>query len=121
MSNAAAIFEQYLDRFTSGDVEGAAELLDESFTFHGPMVQTDNKADFLAGTEGLLPIVNGYQMHRVFTDGDEVCAIYDFNVATPAGAGSIPMTEWSVVRDGKLVSSRLVFDTAAFAALMPQG
>ena len=119
MSNAA-IFEQYLDRFTSGDVDGAAELLDESFTFHGPMVQTDNKADFLAGTQGLLPIVQGYEMHRMFTDGDEVCAIYDFKVETPAGAGSITMTEWSVISDGKLVSSRLLFDTAAFAALMPQ-
>ena len=120
MSNAA-IFEQYLDRFTSGDVDAAGELLDESFTFHGPMVQADNKADFLAGTQGLLPIVQGYKMHRVFTDGDEVCAIYDFEVATPAGDGSITMAEWSVVRDGRLVSSRLLFDTAAFAALMPQG
>jgi predicted SnoaL-like aldol condensation-catalyzing enzyme len=119
MSNAA-IFEQYLDRFTSGDVDGAAELLDDSFTFHGPMVQADTKADFLAGTQGLLPIVQGYQMRRMFTDGDEVCAIYDFNVATPAGTGSIAMAEWAVVRDGKLVSSRLLFDTAAFAALMPQ-
>ena len=39
----------------------------------------------------------------------------------PAGAGAIPMAEWSVIRDGKLVSSRLLFDTAAMAALMPQG
>lgn len=120
MSNAA-IFEQYLDPFTSGDVDGAAGLLDESFTFHGPMVQADNKADFLAGTEGLLPIVRGYQMHRAFTDGDEVCAVYDLNVATSAGTGSVAMAEWAVVRDGKLVSSRMLFDTAAFAALMPQG
>jgi len=29
------------------------------------------------------------------------------------------MAEWSVVRDGKLVSSRLLFDTAAMTALMP--
>jgi hypothetical protein len=67
MSNAA-ILEQYLDRFTSGDV-----------------------------------------------------AIYDFEVTTPAGDGSVTMAEWSVVRDGRIVSSRLLFDTAAFAALMPQG
>ncbi len=117
--STTTIFEQYLDRFTSGDLDGAAELLDESFAFRGPMVQADNRADFLAGTEGLLPIVQGYDMQRIFTDGDEVCAIYDFKVATPAGAGTVPMTEWSVVRDGKLVSSRLLFDTAAFAALMP--
>jgi hypothetical protein len=118
MSNAQ-IFESYLDRFTSGDVDGAAELLDASFAFHGPMVQADDKASFLKSTEGLLPIVRGYEMRRMWTDGDEVCAIYDFLVETPVGAGAIPMAEWAVVRDGRLVSSRLLFDTAAFAALMP--
>jgi hypothetical protein len=41
--------------------------------------------------------------------------------AAPAGVGAIPMAEWSVIRDGKLVSSRLLFDTAAMAALMPAG
>ena len=58
--STAATFEAYLKRFTSGDVDGAAELLDDAFSFHGPMVQADNKADFLASTAGLLPIVNGY-------------------------------------------------------------
>lgn len=115
----ADTFESYLKRFTSGDVEGAAELLDDAFAFHGPMVQADNKADFLAGTEGLLPIVRGYEMHRMFVDGNDVCALYDFKVETPVGSGSIYMSEHSVVRDGKLVSSRLLFDTAAFMALMP--
>jgi predicted SnoaL-like aldol condensation-catalyzing enzyme len=118
MSNAD-IFQSYLDRFTSGNVEGAADLLDDSFTFHGPMVQANDKAEFLASTGGLVPIARGYEMHRVWVDGDEVCAIYDFQIETPAGSGSIPMAEWSVIRGGKLVSSRLLFDTAAFAALMP--
>ena len=119
MSNAQ-VFESYLDRFTSGDVAGAAELLDESFVFRGPMVQTDNKADFLASTGALVPIARGYEMRRIWTDGDEVCAIYDFLVETPVGSGAILMAEWSEIRDGKLQSSRLVFDSAAFAALMPQ-
>jgi len=117
----ADTFQSYLERFTSGDVEGAAELLDDSFTFHGPMVQAHSKAEFLASTGGLVPVARGYEMHRTWADGDEVCAIYDFKIETPVGAGSIPMAEWSVIRDGKLVSSRLLFDTAAFAALMPAG
>ncbi len=58
-------------------------------------------------------------MRRMFVEGDEVCALYDFHIETPAGAGSVYMSEWSVVRDGKLASSRLLFDTGAFMALMP--
>jgi hypothetical protein len=115
----ADVFRTYLERFTGGDIEGAAELLDDNFTFVGPILQANDKAEFLAGSSGLGPIVRGCEIHHQWVDGDEICSIYDFKVETPAGAGSIPMAEWSVIRDGKLVSSRLLFDTAAMAVLMP--
>jgi hypothetical protein len=117
----ADVFRTYLERFTAGDVDGAAELLADEFTFAGPVLQAANKTEFLAGSAGLAPIVRGCVMHQQWVDGEQVCSFYDFEVETPVGAGSIPMAEWSVVRDGRLVSSRLVFDTAAMAALMPAG
>ena len=117
--SSADVFRAYLERFTSGDAAGAAELLTDEFSFTGPILQADNKVDFLAGSARLGPIVQGYEMHRQWVDGDEVCSIYDFKVKTPVGAGSIPMAEWSVVHDGKLVSSRVLFDTKAMTALMP--
>ena len=120
MSNAT-IVESFLTRFTSGDADGAAEFLDDSFTFRGPLVQTDTKADFLASTTPLAPMLQGYTLHRLWEDGDDVCAIYDLHVATPAASGSVTVAEWSTVHDDKLTSQRIVFDTAAFAALMPQG
>ena len=58
-------------------------------------------------------------MVRQWSEGDEVCSVYEFKVETPAGAGSITMAEWATVRDGKLASARVIFDTAALAALMP--
>lgn len=118
MSNAE-IFRTYLARFTSGDREGAAELLTEDFRFHGPMLRSEGKAAFLEGSAGLCPIMRGAEVHRQWEEGDELCSIYDFNIETPAGAGSIPMAEWNSFRDGKLASARLIFDTAAMAALMP--
>jgi hypothetical protein len=120
MSNAD-VFQSYLERFTAGDVEGAAEYLVEDFRFEGPVLTANSRADFLAGAAQLGPIVRGCEMHRQWVDGDQVCSIYDFKIETPLGPGSIPMAEWSVVRDGQLVSSRLLFDTATMAALMPAG
>jgi hypothetical protein len=117
--SGADVFRSYLERFTSGDVDGAAELLADEFTFIGPVLQASSKAEFLAGSAALAPIVRGCEIRRQWVNGDEVCSIYDFKVETPAGAGSIPMAEWSVVRGHKLVSSRLFFDTAAMTALMP--
>lgn len=120
MSNAD-VFRTYLERFTGGDVDGAADLLDDEFRFDGPILQAEGKAAFLAGSTAAAQIARGCVIHRQWVDGEAVCSIYDFQVETPAGAGSIPMAEWSVVRGGKLVSSRLIFDTAAMASLMPTG
>ena len=118
MSNAE-IFRAYLERFTQGDIERAAELLADEFTFTGPILQSAGKTDFLIGSAAAAAMARGCEIHRQWVDGDSVCSIYDFKVETPAGAGSIPMAEWSVIKGGKLVSSRLIFDTANMAALMP--
>lgn len=120
MSNAD-IFRTYLERFTSGDVEGAAGLLADEFAFDGPILQAKDKAEFLAGSMAAAAMARGCTIHHQWVDGDDVCSVYDFEIQTPAGAGAIPMAEWSVIRDGKLMSSRLLFDTAAMAALMPAG
>jgi SnoaL-like domain len=117
----ADVFRTYLERFTAGDVDGAGDLLADEFTFHGPILQADGKAEFLAGSTTAAQIARGCEIHRQWVDGEAVCSIYDFKIETPVGAGSIPMAEWSVIRDGKLVSSRLIFDSAAMAALMPAG
>lgn len=120
MSNAE-VFRMYLERFTGGDVDGAAELLVDDFRFDGPILQAGSKAEFLAGSTAAAQMARGCEIHHQWVDGDAVCSIFDFKIETPAGAGTIPMAEWAVVRDGKLVSSRLIFDTAAMAALMPAG
>lgn len=119
--SSAQVFREYLDRFTSGDLDGARDLLAEDFSFTGPVLQAEGRDEFLAGASGLAPIVRGAEMLRQWEDGEEVCSVYEFKVETPVGAGSIPMTEWCRVRDGKLVSARLIFDTAQMAALMPAG
>ena len=117
----ADIFRTYLERFTGGDVEGAAELLADEFAFDGPILQAKDKAEFLAGSAAAAAMARGCTIHRQWVDGEDVCSVYDFEIETPSGVGAIPMSEWSVIRDGKLVSSRLLFDTAAMAALMPAG
>ena len=119
MSSPSQVFTDYLSAFTSGDMETAQSLIADDFAFNGPMMQVEGKQAFFAGITQLTPIIRGFKMLRQFEDGDEVCSIYDFEIETPAGAGSVTMSEWCTVRDGRLASARLVFDTAAFNALMP--
>jgi ketosteroid isomerase-like protein len=117
----ADIFRAYLERFTGGDVDGAAELLADDYTFDGPILQAKDKAEFLAGSTAAAAMARGCTIRHQWADGDDVCSVYDFEIETPDGAGAIPMAEWAVIRDGKLVSSQVLFDTAAMAALMPAG
>jgi hypothetical protein len=117
----ADIFRTYLERFTGGDVDAAAELLADEFAFDGPIVQASSKAEFLAGSATAAGMARGCLIRHQWADGENVCSFYDFEIETPGGVGAIPMAEWSVIRDGKLVSSRLLFDTAAMAALIAAG
>lgn len=119
MGKATNVVNAYLTAFTSGDFDKARTLVADGFSFHGPFLKADNKEAFFAGASRLAPIVRGYRLVRQWEDGDDVCSMYEFKVETPVGAGSVLMSEWHTVRDGQLIASRLVFDTAAFRAFVP--
>jgi ketosteroid isomerase-like protein len=118
--SSAAVFRNYLDAFTSGDIDRAIGFITDDFSFAGPILQSEGKAAFVEGSQAAQAMANGYTMLRQFESGDEVVSIYEFELGPPATPGTVLMTEWNTVRDGKLASARLVFDTAQFAALMPQ-
>ena len=106
--NARTIVNSYLDAFqTSGN---PMDFLAEDFQFDGPLLVAKSKAEFMKGMEAMGPMKPTFEMVKQFEDGDEVCSIYNFVI------GSIPvlMVEWSVVKDGKISSQRLVYDTKAF-------
>ena len=116
---AGDVAARYLEAFASGDSTTTRTLLADDFTFRGPMAEIDGADGFITETAPLASIVDGHDVLRLWEDGNEVCVVFDLNVRTPAGAGSVSMCEWLTVVDGLITSSRLVFDTAAFAALMP--
>jgi YHS domain-containing protein len=51
---------------------------------------------------------------RQWEDDDEVCSLYTFDVQAPARAASLLVSELNTVRDGKVASSLMVFDTGTF-------
>ena len=72
-----------------------------------------------AGAAPLAKIARGPRLLRQWEGGDEVSSLYQFRLETPAGAGAALMSEWHTVRDGRLHSARLVFDTAEFRTVVP--
>jgi len=117
-STALETVNTYLTSFYSGDFETATTVVSDDFVFTGPFLQVEGKEPFFTGAEGLRSIVRGHRLLRQWSDAHNVSSIYDVDFATPNGGGSIVMSEWHVVQSGALVSGRVIFDTAAFRALV---
>lgn len=114
--SAAQLVNQYLDAYTSGDVDTAASLVSENFSFQGPMQESIGRDSLREMVAHIAPAARGCRMLRQWQDDDEVCSLYEFNVETDTGPTSILVSEWNTVRDGQVASSLMVFDTGPFRA-----
>lgn len=117
----AALVRQYLTAFTAGDWTAVETLLTEDFRLVGPDSTIEGRDALLLAGGGLLPMMRGYRMLRQWEDEDEVSSVYEFMMQSPAATVTVLMTEWNQVRDGRIASGRLLFDTGSWNQLMGQG
>lgn len=116
MTNTELVAE-YLGALASGDVQGARSLVTDDFSFRGPMgFRTDGRDAFFAAARAKYEHVRDLRILRQWEDGDDVCSVYELDVATPRAKASLLMTEWNSIRDGRVASALLVFDTSTMAA-----
>lgn len=113
----AQLVRRYLEAFTAGDWTVVEGLLTEDFRLVGPDSTIEGRAALLAAGEQLLPMMRGHRMLRQWEDGDEVCSVYEFLMESPAATVTSYMTEWNTVRDGRIASGRLLFDTGSWNRL----
>jgi hypothetical protein len=111
---SAELVNTYLAAYTSGDVETAASLVSEDFSFQGPMQATVGREALREMVAHVAGNARGCRVLRQLQDGDEVCSLYEFNVETTGGLSSVLVSEWNTVRGGQVASSLIVFDTAPF-------
>jgi hypothetical protein len=110
----AEIVNAYLAAYTSGDVDRAASLVSEDFSFHGPMHATAGRSSLRRIVAHVAANVRGHRVLRQWQDGDEVCTICQLSVGTGSEAPSVLVSEWNTVRRGQLASSFMLFDTGPF-------
>lgn len=112
----ADIVNAYLAAYTSGDVDRAASLVCEDFSFRGPMQSTAGRSAFRKIAAHVAANARGHRVVRQWQDGDEVCTIYQLCVCveTDAEATSVLVSEWNTVRAEQVASSLMLFDTGPF-------
>ncbi len=119
MATASQVVLDYLTAYTSGDVDRAASLVSEDFSFRGPMEETVGKEAFSAIVAHVAPLARGFRLLRQWADGEEVSTLYEFDVKGPSGPTSVLVSEWNTIREEKLTSSLMVFDTGPFQPRSP--
>jgi hypothetical protein len=98
----------YISALDRQDYEEALRQLHENVRIRGPAGETFGKPlDFI---EMLRKYRGRYDVKRVFSDGTDVCVLYDLKTIGP----TVFMSSWYQVKDGKISSIHTVFDPRAF-------
>ncbi|MET9677771.1 hypothetical protein ABZY68_32475 [Streptomyces sp. NPDC006482] len=100
-----------------GDVTTAAAQIGESFDFRSPFITSDSPTGHLDGMDGLLGIVTGVELISELYSETEATLLYD--VRTVPAVGITQRTaEHFRLRDGRITSITLIFDSAPWQAIM---
>ena len=89
MPNAEFITTECLQAWTSGDFDNASSLIAEDISFVGPFGAAQGADAYMSGLRRFRQRgVQSVEVRKVFSDGDDVCIIYD--LITNTAAGTIP-------------------------------
>lgn len=109
----------YFERLFAGGWEA---LIADDIVFTSPSGVTHGKAAYVAGTNGFKRVAKSVDVQQLIVDGDSAVAVTRYQLQSPKGnVANCDTIEVLSVRDGKISSSRICFDTAAFGKFMAQG
>jgi len=115
MSNTPeAVALAYLDAVAKKELDRCASLVDPEIRFSGPASTITGVRDLLAAFRNIGAIHVRNDIKRVFSDGNEVCVIYDFVTDT---VGAVPTVEWLQIANGRIQAIHLYYDQVPWLAL----
>lgn len=115
-NDTARVARAYFDAWTNRKgPEALRVLMAEAFVFDSAMMHIEGREQFLAGAGS-----SGWPEQAVTTmladayDGEHAFQLY----TGTSGSKNVKIAEHLIIRDGKLLSSEVVVDGAAFMAFM---
>lgn len=89
------------------DIDVLKELVDKDYTLADPMMPVHGIDEFIAMIKACPS--GGFENLEMVAEGDKVVSIFD---GTMPGQPSMRMVSIATVKDGKLISEEMVYDTA---------
>lgn len=104
----------FLQAFMSGDTAKASAMASEDFAFQAPMHRgPGGKQAYFAGAQAKARFIHDFRILHQWAQGEEVSTLYELDIRTSEGTATLAMSEWHTVRDGRIRSTYMVFDSAA--------
>src|SRR5215475_5377133 len=115
MANASKIVSDCQQALGKGDFAAARKLVHDNLSFQGPVDTFHSPEPYFEALKTLHPIIQRIDVKKMFTDGHDVCVLYDMVTNTPIGTAFV--CEWYQVKGEKIAAVRTVFDARPFAAM----
>lgn len=108
-SDATEVVLSYIKALDKEEYDAAGKYLNDEVRIKGPAGESFGKpSEFI----NMLRRYHGrYELKKTFTDGDDVCLLYDLVMP----AAKVFMCSWYHVIDGEIASIQTVFDPRPFA------
>ena len=114
-SSTAEIARAFTQAWTSGDMETAAGYLADDVTFDGPINHSSGKQEYIAGLSAFARRASDLNILAALGDDDQAIIMYELTT----GPLRAIYAERLTIRDGKIQTDRLVFDSYPMRAGQP--
>ena len=115
-----ALIRKYWDAMLAVDNDALRDIVTDDFVISGSLTRYEGKDAFIEGSKPVQKFVKGREVLSEFEKGDEIVSIYWMEIGAPANPGKVLVSQWSAIRDGKLASTRMIFDSTQMLALLPE-
>jgi ketosteroid isomerase-like protein len=115
------VVEAFFDATEARDFERAELCLSPTdFSYESPIDTFHNAHEFIADISRVGPITKRIERRKLFVDGDEVCAIYNF-ITTMDALANTRVAQWMKIKEGQIVWIEVFFDAHAYASMFESG
>ncbi len=115
-SIAADYYSEMQRAFKSGTINFANLHLDDNIRMIGPNEKCEGKKTVEDMLKMFITMVNNFDIKRQYFDEESCCTILDCVVKSPRRA--IGTVELMMIKNGKIVEMRLIYDTLAWQEVM---
>jgi ketosteroid isomerase-like protein len=122
MGKALETANRFYDTAENKKGRGLETILANDMTFVGPLMKTFGAEEYISSTKQFLQMHRATRMLKQFENGNDVCSIYEMDIATPdGGIITIELTDWIQVSNGKVAKQKIYYDPRVFAKAFGMG